>query len=92
MDARAMVVRGRVQGVGFRWFAHREALALGIVGRIRNLADGTVEVHAVGEPEAMNRFRQVLHQGPSSAEVFEIEETPLSAEEASSYSEFHIIY
>jgi acylphosphatase len=48
IEARRFVVRGRVQGVGFRWFVEREAHILGIAGWVRNNADGSVEVHVQG--------------------------------------------
>ena len=47
-EARRFLVRGRVQGVGFRWFVEREAHMLGIAGWVRNNADGSVEVLAMG--------------------------------------------
>ena len=47
-EARRFLVRGRVQGVGFRWFVEREAHILGIAGWVRNNADGSVEVLAMG--------------------------------------------
>ena len=50
-QARRFVIRGRVQGVGFRWFVEREAHILGITGWVRNNDDGSVEVLAVGAPE-----------------------------------------
>src|SRR5438270_802011 len=54
--ARRFTVRGAVQGVGFRWAARDEAVKLGLVGSVRNLRDGAVEVEAQGEPDAVDRF------------------------------------
>ena len=48
MDCRRFIVRGRVQGVGFRWFVEREARTLSISGWVRNNVDGSVEVLAMG--------------------------------------------
>lgn len=62
-------VRGRVQGVGFRQATQRRASQLGLEGWVRNLADGSVEGLAAGAPAALERLRQWLQQGPSTAWV-----------------------
>lgn len=62
-------VYGRVQRVGFRAFARRHALALGISGYARNMPDGSVEVLAQGDPEAVNNLRARLQRGPRRAKV-----------------------
>lgn len=72
-------VNGRVQGVGFRWFVRREAEELGLAGRVRNLADGRVEVAVSGPPEALSAFRERLRTGPPGARVSRIEEEEMSA-------------
>ena len=72
-------VSGRVQGVGFRWYARRAAQDLGLTGRVRNLPDGRVEVAAVGDPEALNAFRARLREGPPGARVTRLEEEEMSA-------------
>lgn len=69
------VVRGRVQGVGFRYFALQEAHALGLGGFARNLDDGGVEVVAVGRPEALAAFEGRLREGPAFAKVTGVERT-----------------
>ncbi len=66
---RRYLVRGRVQGVGFRWFVARTARALGLAGHARNLADGSVEVVASGEAELLDRLEAKLAQGPPGATV-----------------------
>lgn len=63
------IVSGSVQGVGFRYFALREAEASGIVGFVRNLPDGSVEVVAEGEEEVLARFEGRLREGPGFAHV-----------------------
>lgn len=62
-------VSGRVQGVGFRWFALFEAQRLGLTGWVRNLPDGDVEAEAQGESAALEAFASALGRGPASAEV-----------------------
>ena len=71
-----VVVRGRVQGVGFRWFVRERARALGLAGWVRNLADGAVEVAAAGDSHDLDRFRAMLTQGPSGAVVSSVEDLP----------------
>lgn len=67
-------VRGRVQGVGFRWFVEREAQTLGIAGWVRNRSDGTVEVLAQGTREQLFSLRSKLQQGPRASRVDDVEE------------------
>ncbi|MEO2096719.1 MAG: acylphosphatase [Brachybacterium sp.] len=76
---RVVRVRGRVQGVGFRMDAAREAARLGVGGTVRNLLDGTVEADVEGAPETVEAMLDHLRQGPSSARVDGIDvrrETP----------------
>jgi acylphosphatase len=73
-QARRYVVRGRVQGVGFRWFVEREAHILGIAGWVRNKSDGSVEVLAMGSREQLIGLRSRLREGPRAARVDEVEE------------------
>lgn len=69
------IVRGAVQGVGYRYFALRQASALGLAGWVRNLADGSVEVAAEGPAAAVEAFLDLLRQGPPGARVTGLEET-----------------
>lgn len=62
-------VMGRVQGVGFRYFVWREAESLGLAGWVRNMADGSVESLAAGPPQTLDRFKQLLEEGPHSSRV-----------------------
>jgi acylphosphatase len=86
--AARFIVRGRVQGVGFRWFVEREAHALGIAGWVRNNADGSVEVMAQGSGQQLSAFRGRLRQGPRAARVDNVEE--LSATPKSGATTFRI--
>ena len=63
----ALYVRGRVQGVGFRWWTRARALELGLSGFARNTADGRVEVVAEGPREDVERLHALLREDPSSA-------------------------
>src|ERR1700689_2547482 len=73
-QARRFLVRGRVQGVGFRWFVEREAHILGISGWVRNNADSSVEVLAIGTRDQLMGLRSRLQQGPRAARVDDVEE------------------
>jgi len=68
-SAKRAVVHGDVQGVGFRWWAAREAARLGVKGWVTNREDGTVEVHAEGDAAAVNALVMALHKGPRYATV-----------------------
>lgn len=63
------IIKGKVQGVFFRANTRRQAERLNITGSARNLPDGTVEVVACGDIEAIEELRSWLRQGPPSAEV-----------------------
>jgi acylphosphatase len=66
------IVKGRVQGVGFRFFVRREAQDLGLVGYVRNLPDDTVEVEAEGPADKLEELRQRLWQGPALSKVLDV--------------------
>ena len=67
-------IRGRVQGVGFRWFAREEARRLGLSGWVTNLPSGEVEVAAGGEASSIDRFRRAMEVGPTGASVMSVED------------------
>jgi acylphosphatase len=68
-----VVIRGRVQGVGFRYFVLRRARALGLTGWVRNRADGGVELEAEGDRVALEQLLETLRQGPPAARVGAVE-------------------
>jgi acylphosphatase len=77
--ARRYVIAGRVQGVGFRFFAEAAALREGVHGWVSNLPDGRVEARIEGDAEAVERVEAALRRGPSSSRVDEVtvaEEAP----------------
>ena len=80
-SARRYFVSGKVQGVGYRYFAQKTARDLAIKGFAKNLADGRVEVLAMGQPKKLDAFEGELKIGPPRAEVRGIvsEETPVDA-------------
>jgi acylphosphatase len=67
--ARRFLISGRVQGVGFRWFAKDVATREGVAGWVRNLADGRVEAWVEGEVQAVSRVEAALRTGPRGARV-----------------------
>ena len=70
---RSYLIGGRVQGVGFRFFAQAAAAREGLHGFARNLPDGRVEIEAEGDTEAMERFEHKLRHGPPGARVAQVE-------------------
>jgi acylphosphatase len=76
VQARRFVVRGRVQGVGFRWFVEREAHLLGVAGWVRNNHDGSVEVLAQGSRDQLSGLHSRLREGPRAARVDDVEVSP----------------
>lgn len=88
-ELRAFRVRGRVQGVGFRWWTRQTADRLGLGGSVRNCRDGTVEVRAAGSGEALEELARALRSGPSSARVHAVEE--LEADPNTGRKSFEIV-
>jgi len=66
-------VTGSVQGVGFRWFAQQAATRQSLVGDVRNLADGSVEIRARGTGEELKRFLADVRRGPDASRVDDVE-------------------
>jgi acylphosphatase len=88
--ARRFIVRGRVQGVGFRYFAIRAAREAGVAGTVRNLADGTVEAIAEGPPAAIAEFRAALERGPSYGHVTRVDE--MEMQPTGRYAGFDVVF
>lgn len=84
------LIQGRVQGVGFRWFAHREAAELHLRGWVRNTSDGKVELVAAGPPEDLAELRAALHKGSRGSRVDRVVEHELTDTEADTLGPFTI--
>uniref|UniRef100_A0A7C3RM63 Acylphosphatase n=1 Tax=Dictyoglomus thermophilum TaxID=14 RepID=A0A7C3RM63_DICTH len=82
-------ISGVVQGVGFRYFAYKWAKRLGILGYVRNLNDGRVEVEAIGEEEALKLFLEKLKEGPLGAIVEKVD-VVWSDENINNFTDFEI--
>jgi acylphosphatase len=80
VTARRAVVRGMVQGVGFRFFAQRSARSLGVCGWVRNRSDGTVECVAEGDDAAIAEYLARLEKGPAGSRVEGLEIEPVEPE------------
>jgi len=89
-EAVEAVVRGRVQGVGFRYFVHREAMTLGLAGWVANESDGTVRCLAVGDRARLDAFVERLREGPPAAIVDRVDLTWRPAPPGASPGSFSI--
>jgi acylphosphatase len=74
--AAALRIEGRVQGVGYRWWATGEAERAGLDGWARNRADGSVEILAIGDPMAIDALEAACRTGPPAARVTRVARTP----------------
>jgi acylphosphatase len=84
------LIQGRVQGVGFRWFVHREASDLDLRGWVRNTEDGDVEVVASGTETDLAELRASLRSGPRGSRVDRLIENTLAESESEGLSSFRI--
>jgi acylphosphatase len=84
------LVQGRVQGVGFRWFVHREASELDLHGWVRNTEEGDVEIVASGSADDLDELRRSLRKGPRGSRVDHVIEHYLDESEAEGLEAFRI--
>lgn len=87
---RYYLVKGRVQGVGFRWFVHREAGALALHGWVRNTESGHVEVVARGDARQLQKLETALRRGSRGSRVDAIEQRDLDPVEGNALGPFEI--
>ena len=71
--AETLSIKGRVQGVGYRWWTVQTAGSLGLEGWVRNRRDGSVEILAVGDASAIDALKESCRQGPQAAVVLAVE-------------------
>jgi acylphosphatase len=83
-------ITGRVQGVGFRWFAQKKAEETNIKGWVKNTSDGGVQVMALGEEIDLKTFMDHLRFGPSAARVINLTKTEMPSLEE--FSDFRVRY
>lgn len=84
------LIRGRVQGVGFRWFVHREASELDLRGWVRNTEEGEVEVVAAGTADDLAELRSSLRRGPRGSRVDQLIEHYLDEAQSAGLDAFRI--
>jgi acylphosphatase len=84
------LVRGRVQGVGFRWFVQREAAEIGLRGWVRNTEDGHVEIVAAGSADDLAELKTALHKGSRGSRVDAVVENELAESEGAKLGPFEI--
>ena len=82
-----LTIQGRVQGVGYRAWAERQALRLGVQGWVRNRSDGSVEILAHGTQAALAAFEQLCREGPRAASVAGVARTEDDTEEHTGFSQ-----
>ncbi len=84
------LIKGRVQGVGFRWFVHREAAEIGLRGWVRNTDTGHVEIVAAGDAKQLEELKVALHHGSRGSRVDAVEEHELLESEGATLGPFQI--
>ena len=89
--AASLRIEGRVQGVGYRWWAVGEAERLGLCGWARNRLDGSVEILAIGEPAAIDALEQACAEGPPAARVAGVRRSPAEDDGTHGFGQRHTI-
>lgn len=84
------LVKGRVQGVGFRWFVHHEAAELGLRGWVRNTEHGDVEIVAAGDLQDLTELKDALRRGSRGSRVDAVLEDELAESEGAKLGPFEI--
>jgi len=87
--AAKIIVSGRVQGVGFRWFVFKEAQQAKVTGQVRNLSDGTVEIEIEGDKQAIKKLISKVQAGPAFSHVTNVQTKWQTYK--GSYREFNIV-
>ncbi len=90
MPARRFIIKGRVQGVGFRYFTVEAARRAGVLGTVRNLPNGAVEAIAEGSPANLAAFLMEISRGPSFSRVTSVDEQDYPV--TNRYKSFEVIY
>ncbi len=90
LEVKHFLVKGRVQGVGFRWFVHREAAEIGLRGWVKNTDEGHVEIVAAGDAEQLTELKAALHEGSRGSRVDAVLDHDLEAREAEKLGPFVI--
>ena len=85
--AERLIVTGRVQGVGFRWWTVRMAQRLGLRGWVRNRRDGSVEIQAIGPADRVEALALACAAGPAAARVDTVQRFPAEDDGTSSFDE-----
>ncbi len=83
-----LIIRGRVQGLGYRYWMVGEAAKRGVNGWVRNLADGSVEALVSGPSAAVNDMIEACRRGPRFARVDSIENTPAATPSETGFHQF----
>lgn len=87
--ARRLIVTGRVQGVGFRYFTRDAARLEGVRGTVRNLDNGRVEIEVEGDADAVLRFERAIRRGPAGSRVDDVMVDPSPA--TGRFADFRIL-
>jgi acylphosphatase len=90
MERKHMIIKGHVQGVGFRGFTQSAASDIGVTGWVRNDNNGTVEIEAQADPDRLERFLRIMRQGSSWSHIQEVKVNTLHVREDE--HEFRVFY